>query len=61
MNYLNLYANEVKRCELFLETLASFEELEGIDENTQALREQWTAELQVWRFGYNAILEEINK
>lgn len=61
MNYLNVYANEIKRCKAFLETLTNFEELEGIDENTQALRKQWTAELQVWQFGYDELVKEMSE
>lgn len=61
MNYLNVYANEIKRCKVFLETLADFETAEGSDENTQALHEQWTAELQVWQFGYNELMKEMSE
>jgi hypothetical protein len=61
MSYLNVYANEVRRCKLFLETLTSFEELEGIDENTEKLREEWTAELQVWQFGYDELVKEMSE
>ena len=61
MSYLNVYRNEVERCKRFLATLTDFEAIEGIDENTQALREQWTAELQVWQFGYDELVKEMSE
>lgn len=61
MSYLNVYLNEIGRCEKFLAILTRFEESEGIDENTRKLREEWTAELQVWQYGYDALLEEMSE
>lgn len=54
----NTYANEIKRCDDFLASLAEFVAVNGETEQTIALREQWENERKVWQFGYDELVKE---
>lgn len=53
--YLNVFANEVKRCDLFLATLDEFVAECGTDKETEVLRKQWKKERQIWQMGLDEL------
>lgn len=54
-NYVNVFANEVKRCDLFLATLNEFIAECGTDEETETLRKHWEKERQIWQMGLDEL------
>jgi hypothetical protein len=54
-NYVNVFTNEVKRCDLFLATLDEFVAECGTDKETEALRKQWKKERQIWQMGLDEL------
>lgn len=50
-SYLNVFRNEVARCDMFLATLADYVEEMGADPELDELRKQWELERAVWQAG----------
>lgn len=53
IRYRNIFANEVARCDMFLELAYEFAKEEGLTDDIRELISKWELEREIWQNGLN--------